>query len=88
MSHITCPKCGSVDDGVVDSRPITKFGLAVNRRRRLCRNCATRFVTIEFSEADLYKVLANMETQRQQRIAELKSTLAALESGPLIQQEK
>ncbi len=43
-----CPYCGSVDNGVVDSRD-TQEGAAV-RRRRSCTACTRRFTTYERAE--------------------------------------
>ena len=40
-----CPKCGSQDDKVIDSRSNGDGGQI--RRRRECLGCATRFTTYE-----------------------------------------
>lgn len=40
-----CPKCKSVEDRVIDSRPVNHFSGI--RRRRLCLNCENRFTTYE-----------------------------------------
>ena len=40
-----CPKCGCVDDKVIDSRS-SKDGLAI-RRRRECLKCTQRYTTYE-----------------------------------------
>ena len=40
-----CPKCGCLDDKVIDSRAV-KDGAGV-RRRRECLKCAYRYTTIE-----------------------------------------
>jgi transcriptional repressor NrdR len=40
-----CPKCGCVDDKVIDSRS-SKDGLAI-RRRRECLKCSQRYTTYE-----------------------------------------
>ena len=40
-----CPKCGCLDDKVIDSRAV-KDGAGV-RRRRECLSCAYRYTTIE-----------------------------------------
>lgn len=40
-----CPKCGSADDKVIDSR-ISKDGTTI-RRRRECIDCSNRFTTTE-----------------------------------------
>jgi len=40
-----CPKCGCIEDKVIDSRS-SKEG-AIIRRRRECNDCASRFTTYE-----------------------------------------
>lgn len=40
-----CPKCGNLDDKVVDSRSVRNGD--VIRRRRICQKCAHRFTTYE-----------------------------------------
>ncbi len=40
-----CPKCGSLEDKVIDSR-LSKEGESI-RRRRACLDCETRFTTYE-----------------------------------------
>jgi len=40
-----CPKCGNLEDKVIDSRSAS--GGSVIRRRRLCLGCAYRFTTYE-----------------------------------------
>ncbi len=50
-----CPKCGSQQDRVVDSRPL-KDGAAV-RRRRECLECSYRFTTYEEVEGEDLRVL-------------------------------
>ncbi|MDX2081796.1 MAG: transcriptional regulator NrdR [Terrimicrobiaceae bacterium] len=40
-----CPKCGSLEDKVIDSR-LSKDGSTI-RRRRECLDCATRYTTYE-----------------------------------------
>src|SRR2546425_12440259 len=43
--NMRCPKCGSQDDKVIDSRSSGDGGQI--RRRRECLQCATRFTTYE-----------------------------------------
>ncbi len=43
-----CPKCGTLDDKVIDSR-LAKDGSSI-RRRRLCLECEARFTTYEVLE--------------------------------------
>jgi transcriptional repressor NrdR len=40
-----CPKCGSLEDKVIDSR-LSKDGMTI-RRRRECMDCETRYTTYE-----------------------------------------
>ncbi|HBA83082.1 MAG TPA: transcriptional regulator NrdR [Verrucomicrobia bacterium] len=40
-----CPKCGNVDDKVIDSRSVRNGD--VIRRRRICTQCSYRFTTYE-----------------------------------------
>ncbi len=50
-----CPKCGCMDDKVIDSRAI-KDGVGV-RRRRECLKCMARFTTIESVVPEELKVI-------------------------------
>jgi len=50
-----CPKCGCMDDKVIDSRAI-KDGMGV-RRRRECLKCAARYTTIESVIPEELKVI-------------------------------
>jgi transcriptional repressor NrdR len=50
-----CPKCGAVDDKVVDSRE-AKDGVLI-RRRRECIGCGTRFTTFEEIRREQLRVL-------------------------------
>lgn len=50
-----CPKCGCMDDKVIDSRAI-KDGVGV-RRRRECLKCMARFTTIESVIPEELKVI-------------------------------
>lgn len=50
-----CPKCGTKDTRVIDSR-VSTSGLAI-RRRRSCQQCGHRFSTIEeIIREDLYVI--------------------------------
>ncbi len=40
-----CPKCKSIEDRVIDSRPVNHYSGI--RRRRVCLNCEYRFTTYE-----------------------------------------
>ena len=50
-----CPKCGGVEDKVVDSR-LSKDGKAI-RRRRECMGCTHRFTTYEEIERNDLRVV-------------------------------
>lgn len=50
-----CPKCGSLNDKVIDSRT-AKDGDSI-RRRRVCYDCGTRFTTYEQIERAEIRVL-------------------------------
>lgn len=52
-----CPRCGSMDDRVIDSRTV-KEGDAT-RRRRECAECGNRFTTYEFVERSFPVVVKN-----------------------------
>jgi transcriptional regulator NrdR family protein len=53
---MNCPKCGSNQVYVVDSRPEKTFF----KRRRECMFCGERFSTVEIKAED-YKRLVNIE---------------------------
>ena len=50
-----CPKCGELDDKVLDSRS-AREGLAI-RRRRACLACGNRFTTFEEIVKDALRVV-------------------------------
>lgn len=50
-----CPKCGSLDDKVIDTRQ-SKDGTVVKRRRE-CIQCGQRFTTYERIEEETIKVI-------------------------------
>lgn len=52
-----CPKCGSSEDKVVDSRE-ARDGHAI-RRRRECQRCEFRFTTYEIVEREELRVVKN-----------------------------
>lgn len=57
-----CPKCGSIEDKVIDSRE-AKDGASI-RRRRECGTCGHRFTTYEHVEHDeLLVVKRNLARQ-------------------------
>ena len=47
-TQVRCPKCGHLEDRVIDSRS-TKEGRAI-RRRRECIGCGNRYTTYEYVE--------------------------------------
>lgn len=57
-----CPRCGSMDDRVIDSR-IVKDGRAT-RRRRECADCGKRFTTYEYVETS-YPMVAKKDGSRE-----------------------
>ena len=50
---LKCPKCGSEDSGVIDSRGGMNYTV---RRRRICNECLYRFSTIEITDGDYTKL--------------------------------
>lgn len=50
-----CPKCGNIDDKVIDSR-LSKDGDTI-RRRRECLDCQSRFTTYEVLERNELRVI-------------------------------
>jgi transcriptional repressor NrdR len=50
-----CPKCGSLEDKVIDSRE-AKDGSSI-RRRRECQGCSHRFTTYEHLEQEELRVI-------------------------------
>ena len=58
-----CPKCGSIDDKVVDTRPSDE-GRSI-RRRRECLSCGYRYSTIERVEGIQLKVVKKDGTREE-----------------------
>ncbi len=54
---IACPRCGSLDSEVTDSRPSGDG----RRRRRECGLCSRRFSTMELRSDDLYELFAALD---------------------------
>jgi transcriptional repressor NrdR len=52
---VRCPRCGSTEDRVIDSRPLQE-GAAI-RRRRECLTCNHRFTTYEQVEGEDMRVV-------------------------------
>lgn len=66
-SALQCPVCKVVKDAVIDSRPSTRDGEIVIRRRRKCKSCGFRWSTIEMKVDVLEKIetgLRDIETIR------------------------
>lgn len=57
-----CPKCGTLEDKVIDSRE-AKDGSSV-RRRRECTTCNHRFTTYEQVEHDAVSVIKRNESRQ------------------------
>lgn len=51
---MTCPKCGSENNRIVDSRQRDNTTM----RRRWCNNCGLRFNTLEVQEEKYKKILS------------------------------
>jgi transcriptional repressor NrdR len=52
-----CPKCGHGEAGVVDSRPLGRFGAI--RRRRQCARCKFRWTTLEIAETTINEIISS-----------------------------
>ena len=70
-----CPKCGQVDDKVVDTRPSDEG--RVIRRRRECIACGNRFSTIERIEGLQLRVVKKDGTRQEFSSEKLMSGLSA-----------
>ena len=77
-----CPKCGTSDTRVIDSRVSTN-GLAI-RRRRSCQNCNYRFSTVEEIIAeDLYVIKNDGRREAFDRNKLLSGIQRAIEKRPV-----
>jgi transcriptional repressor NrdR len=77
-----CPKCGTIDDKVIDSR-LSKDGVSI-RRRRECLGCEMRFTTYEVLEHNEMRVVkrdGRRETLDRQKL--LTSIVKACEKRPI-----
>lgn len=57
-----CPKCGSNKSGVFDSRtPVARDSVYMGKRirRRECKTCGFRWVTVELHWHDVQKFIEN-----------------------------
>ena len=73
-----CPKCGSLDTQVKDSRP-TEDSAAI-RRRRVCLSCQFRFTTFERVQLrELTVIKRNVEPERiEQTVSKIVQELESL----------
>lgn len=79
-----CPNCGSIDDKVLESRPIAS-GISV-RRRRECLNCGYRFTSYEHIEEKNLMVVKRDERREKFSIEKLSGGIQkAFEKRPVSQ---
>jgi transcriptional repressor NrdR len=77
-----CPKCGTLEDKVIDSR-LSKDG-ATTRRRRVCLECDTRFTTYEVLErVELHVVKRDGRRELLDRAKIMSSITKACEKRPV-----
>jgi transcriptional repressor NrdR len=77
-----CPKCGTKDTRVIDSR-VASNGLAI-RRRRMCQQCEYRFSTSEeIIQEDLYVLKNDGRRERFDRNKILNGLQRAVEKRPI-----
>ena len=77
-----CPKCGTTDTRVIDSRVSTN-GLAI-RRRRSCQSCNYRFSTVEeIIREDLYVIKNDGRRESFDRNKLLSGIQRAIEKRPV-----
>ncbi len=77
-----CPKCGNMEDKVIDSR-MSGEGLSI-RRRRECAKCQTRFTTYEYVEKAPQMVVKRNGTRKKFDREKIKSgIMKACEKRPV-----
>ncbi len=77
-----CPKCGCLEDKVIDSRQ-SRDGLSI-RRRRICQGCGHRFTTYEEIERASIKVQKrDGRTEQFERSKLLGGIMKACEKRPI-----
>lgn len=77
-----CPKCGSLEDKVIDSR-LSKDGASI-RRRRECLDCETRYTTYEEIERiELRAIKRDGRHEAFERQKLLTSLVKACEKRPI-----
>lgn len=77
---LCCPKCGSTDLQVRDSRPVGRGGSGSIRRRRRCGVCNQRFTTFEMTDSGDEEVEPSLARYKDRR-AVLASISATLEEA-------
>ncbi len=83
---VRCPRCGSLDDKVVDSR-LSDDG-AVTRRRRQCTSCEHRFTTFERLEVPAVSVIKRGGESVRFEPAKLESGVRAAIKGRPVSDEQ
>ena len=69
-----CPKCSSTESSVIDSRPAPN----AIRRRRVCKDCKTKYTTYEFSQDYLRKTGAQLVGTKIKKIISLMNDVSIL----------
>ncbi len=81
-----CPKCGSLNDKVIDTRQ-SKDGTVI-RRRRECLECSTRFTTYErLEEEKIIVKKKNGETQPFDKGKIVRGIMLAAKNRPVSQKQ-
>ncbi len=81
-----CPKCGSLDDKVLDSRAAREGD--VIRRRRACLECGERFTTYEEIVRDALRVLKRNGLREEfSRLKLMSGIMRACEKRPVSPQQ-
>jgi len=81
-----CPKCGSLNDKVIDTRQ-SKDGTVI-RRRRECLDCGSRFTTYErFEEEKIIVKKKSGETQAFNKAKIVRGILLAAKNRPITQKQ-
>lgn len=81
-----CPKCGSLNDKVIDTRQ-SKDGTVI-RRRRECLNCGNRFTTYErFEEEKIIVKKKSGDTQAFDKAKITRGILLAAKNRPITQKQ-
>jgi len=81
-----CPKCGSLNDKVLETRQ-SKEGVVIKRRRE-CLNCGYRFTTYERIEEEYIEVIKKnntVEPFNKEKI--IRGILLASKNRPITQEQ-